>query len=72
MLVRHIVTRCRAAHTGNPDGAGFTLFVLDGETNQVPPDATAFVHRHSVLILAAEASWADYALRCHGRSALAR
>ncbi|MBD3003567.1 FAD-binding oxidoreductase [Streptomyces sp. 5-10] len=27
--------------------------------NQVPPDATAFVHRNAVFILAAETSWAD-------------
>ncbi|WP_413105106.1 hypothetical protein [Streptomyces sp. Inha503] len=43
----------------NEDGAGFAGFALGGEINQVPPDATAFVHRHAVFILAAETSWAD-------------
>ncbi|MBU3865330.1 FAD-dependent oxidoreductase [Streptomyces sp. 4503] len=44
----------------NEDGAGFAMFALGGEINQVPPDATAFVHRNGVFILAAETSWADY------------
>jgi len=44
----------------NEDGAGFAMFALGGEINQVPPDATAFVHRNAVFILAAETSWADY------------
>ena len=46
--------------SGNKDGAGFAMFALGGEINQVPPDATAFVHRNGVFILAAETSWADY------------
>ncbi|WBB71746.1 FAD-binding oxidoreductase [Micromonospora sp. WMMD1128] len=46
--------------SGNPDGAGFAMFALGGEINQVPPDATAFVHRDGVFIFAAETSWADY------------
>ncbi|WP_086709675.1 FAD-binding oxidoreductase [Streptomyces antimycoticus] len=44
----------------NKEGAGFAMFALGGEINQVPPDATAFVHRNGVFILAAETSWADY------------
>ncbi|EXU67880.1 oxidoreductase [Streptomyces sp. PRh5] len=46
--------------SNNEDGAGFAMFALGGEINQVPPDATAFVHRNGVFILAAETSWADY------------
>lgn len=43
----------------NPDGAGVALFCMGGQINEVPPDATAFVHRDALFILAAEASWAD-------------
>ncbi|MFK4269544.1 FAD-binding oxidoreductase [Streptomyces milbemycinicus] len=46
--------------SGNPDGAGFAMFALGGEINQVPRRATAFVHRNGLFILAAETSWADY------------
>ncbi|MGO4749730.1 BBE domain-containing protein, partial [Streptomyces sp. 2MCAF27] len=46
--------------SGNPDGAGFAMFALGGEINQVPRRATAFVHRNDLFILAAETSWADY------------
>ncbi|MEV6833776.1 FAD-binding oxidoreductase [Streptomyces sp. NPDC051133] len=46
--------------SGNEDGAGFAMFALGGEINQVPPDASAFVHRNAVFIFAAETSWADY------------
>ncbi|WP_254885938.1 FAD-binding oxidoreductase [Streptomyces sp. NA02950] len=46
--------------SGNEDGAGFAMFALGGEINQVPPDATAFVHRNAVFVFAAETSWADY------------
>ncbi|SBT41229.1 FAD-dependent oxidoreductase [Micromonospora narathiwatensis] len=48
----------------NPDGAGFAMFALGGEINQVPSGATAFVHRNGVFILAAETSWADYDPPC--------
>ncbi|MDG4764146.1 FAD-dependent oxidoreductase [Solwaraspora sp. WMMD406] len=43
----------------NPDGAGVTLFCMGGRINEVPPGATAFVHRDALFIMAAEASWAD-------------
>jgi hypothetical protein len=46
--------------SGNEDGAGFAMFALGGEINQVPPEATAFVHRGGLFIFAAETSWADY------------
>jgi hypothetical protein len=45
--------------SANPDGAGFAMFGLGGRINEVAPDATAFVHRHAVFILAAETTWAD-------------
>jgi hypothetical protein len=43
----------------NPDGAGIALFGLGGRANEVPSDATAFVHRDALFIFAAEATWAD-------------
>ncbi|WJK42845.1 FAD-dependent oxidoreductase [Solwaraspora sp. WMMA2056] len=43
----------------NPDGAGVALFCMGGRINDVPPAATAFVHRDALFIMAAEASWAD-------------
>ncbi|WP_326551869.1 FAD-binding oxidoreductase [Micromonospora sp. NBC_01813] len=43
----------------NPDGAGIALFAMGGRINDVLPDATAFVHRDALFIMAAEASWAD-------------
>jgi hypothetical protein len=46
--------------SGNEDGAGFAMFALGGEINQVPPEATAFVHRHGLFIFAAETCWADH------------
>jgi hypothetical protein len=46
--------------SGNKDGAGFAMFALGGEINQVPPQATAFVHRDGLFIFAAETCWADY------------
>ncbi|MFD8718174.1 FAD-binding oxidoreductase [Streptomyces sp. NPDC059629] len=46
--------------SNNEDGAGFAMFALGGEINQVPPDATAFVHRSDLFVFAAETSWADY------------
>jgi hypothetical protein len=36
------------------------MFALGGEINQVPPEATAFVHRDGRFILAAETCWADH------------
>ncbi|WP_405679947.1 FAD-binding oxidoreductase [Streptomyces sp. NBC_00868] len=48
--------------SGNEDGAGFAMFALGGEINQVPPNATAFVHRDDLFVFAAETSWADYDL----------
>ncbi|NUR63409.1 MAG: FAD-binding oxidoreductase [Catenulispora sp.] len=45
--------------SGNADGAGFAMFGLGGQINQVAPDATAFVHRNAAFILAAETTWAD-------------
>ncbi|MFB7596448.1 FAD-binding oxidoreductase [Streptomyces sp. NPDC056160] len=45
--------------SGNEDGAGFAMFALGGEINQVPPNATAFVHRDDLFVFAAETSWAD-------------
>jgi hypothetical protein len=44
----------------NKDGAGFAMFALGGEINEVPPEATAFVHRNDLFIFAAETCWADY------------
>jgi hypothetical protein len=46
--------------SGNVGGAGFAMFALGGEINQVPPEATAFVHRGGLFIFAAETCWADY------------
>ena len=46
--------------SGNKDGAGFAMFALGGEINQVPPEATAFVHRGARFIFSAETCWADY------------
>jgi hypothetical protein len=43
----------------NEDGAGFAMFALGGEINQVPQEATAFVHRDGLFIFAAETCWAD-------------
>ncbi|MEU9454632.1 FAD-binding oxidoreductase [Streptomyces sp. NPDC048277] len=48
--------------SNNEDGAGFAMFALGGEINQVPPDATAFVHRNDLFVFAAETSWTDYDL----------
>ncbi|MFF3689126.1 FAD-binding oxidoreductase [Streptomyces sp. NPDC002187] len=48
--------------SSNEDGAGFAMFALGGEINQVPPNATAFVHRNDLFVFAAETSWADYDL----------
>ncbi|MFD7631634.1 FAD-binding oxidoreductase [Streptomyces sp. NPDC059851] len=48
--------------SGNEDGAGFAMFALGGEINEVPPSATAFVHRDDLFVFAAETSWADYDL----------
>ncbi|WP_095932463.1 FAD-binding oxidoreductase [Streptomyces sp. Tue6028] len=44
----------------NEDGAGFAMFALGGEINEVAPSATAFVHRNDLFVFAAETSWADY------------
>jgi len=46
--------------SGNKDGAGFAMFALGGEINQVPPEATAFVHRDGLFVFAAETCWADH------------
>jgi FAD/FMN-containing dehydrogenase len=46
--------------SGNPDGAGFAMFALGGEINEVAPEATAFVHRDNLFIFAAETCWADH------------
>ena len=46
--------------SGNDDGAGFAMFALGGEINQVPPEATAFAHRGGLFIFAAETCWADH------------
>jgi hypothetical protein len=46
--------------SGNQDGAGFAMFALGGEINQVPPEATAFVHRGGLFIFDAETCWADH------------
>jgi FAD/FMN-containing dehydrogenase len=46
--------------SGNEDGAGFAMFALGGEINQIPPEATAFVHRGGLFIFAAETCWADH------------
>jgi FAD/FMN-containing dehydrogenase len=46
--------------SGNENGAGFAMFALGGEINQVPPEATAFVHRRGLFVFAAQTCWADY------------
>jgi FAD binding domain-containing protein/berberine-like enzyme len=46
--------------SGNENGAGFAMFALGGEINQVPPEATAFVHRGGLFVFAAQTCWADY------------
>jgi hypothetical protein len=46
--------------SGNPDGAGFAMFALGGRINDVPPRATAFVHRDDLFVFAAETAWSDF------------
>jgi hypothetical protein len=36
------------------------MFALGGEINQIPPEATAFVHRDGLFVFAAETCWADH------------
>ncbi|GAA5191533.1 FAD-binding oxidoreductase [Rugosimonospora acidiphila] len=55
----------------NPQGAGFALFGEGGLVNQVPPDATAFVHRDGLFIQALETTWADDDPPETGRAGLA-
>lgn len=43
----------------NDDGAGIALFALGGKINRVKPDATAFIHRRALFIMALESTWAD-------------
>jgi FAD binding domain-containing protein/berberine-like enzyme len=43
----------------NSDGAGIALFAMGGAVNRVPADATAYVHRDALFIMALESSWAD-------------
>lgn len=43
--------------SSNPDGAGAAIFASGGAINEVPADATAFVHRDKFALLATEATW---------------
>ncbi len=43
--------------SSNPDGAGFAIFAWGGEMNRPAPDATAFVHRDELLLLAFDTAW---------------
>ena len=43
--------------SSNPDGAGAAVFASGGAINEVPADATAFVHRDKFALLATETSW---------------
>ena len=44
--------------SSNDDGAGFAIFAWGGAMNRPAPDATAFVHRDSLLLIAYDTAWA--------------
>jgi FAD/FMN-containing dehydrogenase len=43
--------------SSNPDGGGLAMFASGGAINQVPADATAFVHRNEFALIATEVAW---------------
>lgn len=45
--------------SSNDDGAGAAIFASGGAINEVPPTATAFVHRRQFAVLATEATWTE-------------
>jgi hypothetical protein len=44
--------------SSNDDGAGFAIFAWGGAMNRPAADATAFVHRDSLLLIAYDTAWA--------------
>jgi FAD/FMN-containing dehydrogenase len=54
-----VIARGVARYPGshNPDGGGVALYAWGGAISQVPVDATAFVHRDAVWLMAYDASW---------------
>jgi FAD/FMN-containing dehydrogenase len=45
--------------SSNDDGAGFAIFAWGGEMGRPAPDATAFVHRDALLLLALDTAWGE-------------
>ncbi|HEX9415189.1 MAG TPA: FAD-binding oxidoreductase [Gaiellaceae bacterium] len=43
--------------SSNPLGAGVALFAWGGAISRVPPDATAFVHREAMFLMAYDTDW---------------
>jgi FAD/FMN-containing dehydrogenase len=54
-----VIARGVARYPGshNPEGGGVALYAWGGAISQVPADATAFVHRDAVWLMAYDASW---------------
>jgi FAD/FMN-containing dehydrogenase len=54
-----VIARGVARYPGshNPDGGGVALYAWGGAIGRVPVDATAFVHRDAVWLMAYDASW---------------
>ncbi len=43
--------------SSNPEGGGFAIFASGGAINRVPAEATAFVHRNALALMASEVTW---------------
>jgi FAD/FMN-containing dehydrogenase len=43
--------------SSDPDGGGVALFAWGGAINRVAPDATAFVHRDAIFLMAYDTAW---------------
>jgi FAD/FMN-containing dehydrogenase len=54
-----VIARGVARYPGshNPEGGGVALYAWGGAISSVPADATAFVHRDAVWLMAYDASW---------------
>jgi FAD/FMN-containing dehydrogenase len=54
-----VIARGVARYPGshNPDGGGVALYAWGGAISRIPVDATAFVHRDAVWLMAYDASW---------------